>query len=440
MTTISPQQIFTSSPYGSISLARPPQTKVAAPLTSASQMSLLSGLGTNLAKPSNLRSMLANVSAVFESVSSLFEGVSKQAKVDKAQGIGVFDGASQFSGMAGTARELIGLYESLRANGSLGDPLSGGIGINQIGGFAQEYLMGRLQKEALEYVAKEVGINVSSLNFSNLAEEGLGYVAEQLGIPTNLFSGETATSLADDVAGLFGKETSQELSASAGKWLGAAGAAYAGYSLITGWGNGQPVQGTINGATTGAYIGTHILPGLGTVVGGAIGGLVGFVGGIVKVGKHPDQKARDGIRALMKENGIVDNKWQLTLADGSKFDIGRDGGAKLTNVDGSQRPMYNTDASNPLTPQVIGLANPLAMLLTGGDPKLSSDFAGYLTNAALSNTNSLDGARQNMLAIFKSFKLEPSAVVESLQSMLQANRISQGEFAAYVNGFRTLLN
>jgi hypothetical protein len=230
-----------------------------------------------------------------------------------------------------------------------------------------------------------------------------------------------------------------ELGAKFNKFLGAAGAAYAGYQVIQGWGKGSPVEGGINGATAGAYVGSAILPGIGTVIGGAIGGIVGVVGGLVKVGKHPDQKARDSVRALMREQGIINDKWQLKLADGSFFDIGRDGGAKLQNKDGSKRPMYNTDASNPLTPQVIGLANPLAMILTGGDPKLSSDFAGYFTNAALSNTDSLEGARHNMLAIFKSFNITPQVVFQSLTQMAQTGRISSQEYQAYVNGFNSLL-
>lgn len=103
--------------------------------------------------------------------------------------------------------------------------------------------------------------------------------------------------------------------------------------------------------------------------------LADFAGIKIKTGKHKDQLARDQVRSYMKEKGLIDDKYNLTNADQSLFDIGRDGGD----------PQYNVDFTRSGIGETVGRANSIATLLTGGDAKLTSDFAGYLTNAATSS-------------------------------------------------------
>ncbi len=369
---------------------------------------------------------------------SLKDEISTRIKEDRSKGTGIIQGAKDYSSSSSVARELINVYETARSQGAISGSLDTSTTINEIGKYAQEFLMGRLKEEALTHIATTTGIDLTGMSLSDMAEMALEHVSNKV---SSIFSSSTSSSAISEANGLSTTASGIEnsgLGQASSRLLSAAGAAYAGYNLFQGWGKGDPINGAINGATAGAYIGTNIFPGIGTVVGGVIGGAIGLIGGFIKTGKHPDQKARDQIRAFMKESGMIDNDWQLTLANGVKFDIGRDGKNKLDNIDGTQRAMYNTDPSNPLTPETIGLANPLAMILTSAHPKLGVDFAGYLTNAALSNATTMNEVKQNMISIFSSFKISPDQAVQSLYALASEGKIPEQDFEAYVNGFASM--
>jgi len=149
----------------------------------------------------------------------------------------------------------------------------------------------------------------------------------------------------------------------------------------------------------GANIGNLILPGgPGALAGGAIGGLFGG-----KKGK--DQKRRDGLRDNLEESGFafkgLDGSHRIELADGSLFNIGLDGGARITNDKGEKRQVFDVDLSDPEARNVVGLVNPLATVVVGGDGKLRSDFAGYLTNASLSSGDTVANIRKFYLGLLK---------------------------------------
>lgn len=148
---------------------------------------------------------------------------------------------------------------------------------------------------------------------------------------------------------------------------------------------------------------------------------LGNIGG----GKGKDQTGRDQIRGNLQSGGLLDDNYNITLADGSKFNIGQDGGAKLTNTDGSTRPVYNTDPGNPLATNAIAWANPLAEMLTGGDPKKRSDFAGYFANAALSNAKNENDVKANIQAFYQNSGLTKEGAQAQLQSLLSAGKIDQ---------------
>lgn len=101
--------------------------------------------------------------------------------------------------------------------------------------------------------------------------------------------------------------------------------------------------------------------------------LVDYLG--ITSGKHPDQYRRDAVRDYLKEIGAVGDDYMLELADGAgAYDIGKDGSDARYNLD------FNKEGVGDL----VGLAQGLAAALTGGDQKLTSDFTGYLVNAAMS--------------------------------------------------------
>ena len=128
------------------------------------------------------------------------------------------------------------------------------------------------------------------------------------------------------------------------------------------------------------------------------------VGKMMSGGKSDDQMGRDEVRKSMKSQGMfaTPGGYDFLLADGTSYDIGRDGGARLLNADGkTDRGAYDVDFSNPLAAETTAQSMALGMILTGGHKKLSDDFTGYITNAGLSNAKDQTTATQNLQAITK---------------------------------------
>ena len=214
-----------------------------------------------------------------------------------------------------------------------------------------------------------------------------------------------------------------------------AGALYSGYNLIRNWGNADVATSALNGAAVGAYVGS-VVPGVGTLVGGAIGGLLGAASGLFhKSGKHEDQLVRDKLRGALQDLGLLDTNFGIRRADGSTYDLGKDGGFLLENEDGSSRHTYDTDPSNPLASLAVGLVNPLVSLLVGDGTKASSDLAGLLANAALSNATSPEEVRRNVLQFASTLGLNEDSLTEALSSNLGED---SPLLAAYLNGAHTL--
>jgi hypothetical protein len=155
-------------------------------------------------------------------------------------------------------------------------------------------------------------------------------------------------------------------------------------------------------------------------------------------GKDKDQQARDGVRGALQQMGVLDDKYQVKLAKGGTYDMGKDGGFMLPNLDGGARHAYDADFSNPLTHQTVGWANPLALIITGGDKKAASDLAGQLANAATSDAKDLEGARANMNAIFTQMNIDNDKAGMILRQMKDQGRINENEFNAALYGLGTM--
>lgn len=207
------------------------------------------------------------------------------------------------------------------------------------------------------------------------------------------------------------------------------------YQIGRDWGRSNPGRGALAGGEMGAgaaLLGATpwAIPAL-----AAAGGLAGMV----TSGKHKDQYARDEVRAAMKEKGIIDENYGLELYDGTKFNIGLDGGARPEySFSGGRRP-YEVNAENQFSGQAVGWANPLAYILTGGDRKLSTDYAGYFANASMSNAQTIEGVRANMLKFMENMKLTPEMATQQIDQLLSAGKISEQEAAAFRNGLGTLI-
>jgi len=217
----------------------------------------------------------------------------------------------------------------------------------------------------------------------------------------------------------------------AAPYLGALAAVHGGYNLVSNFGNQSALQGGLSGAETGAGIGTMVLPGVGTAVGAGVGALAGLASSLFHdSGKDKDQKRRDAVRAGLKKAGVIDDAYNITTAGGNKFDIGRDGSEKLYNFDPN---------STPYTTQVSGYAIPLSYLAGGGDQKLSSDFTGYFTNAALSDAKDASSAKANVLAIANKFG-DANAIKGQLTQLKDQGKLDQAHYDAALNGVDSLFD
>lgn len=321
-------------------------------------------------------------------------------------------------------------------------PTSFEMGVHTVGSLASKYTQNMMQTEVLNYLGSQLGMDLSKLSWEGVASEaweaiaGGGTAAAEAaaaGTSAAAGAGEAAAAAAGAEAG-----AASSALGIGGKVFGAIGAAYSAYQLVANWGKMPPLQGAISGATTGAYIGS-IIPGIGTVVGAVIGGVIGAIQGFCGSGKSKEQKARDQVRKFFKEHGVIDDKWCLTLADGSKFDIGKDGGARLKNVDGTERKMHDIDSKNPLAGEAIAMLNPLGYAILGENTKLKDDFMAYFVNAATSNATTIEEVRKNALAIYAKFGMSPDQMVQTLGQKAQSGAFSADLMPHFINGLKMVL-
>ena len=176
--------------------------------------------------------------------------------------------------------------------------------------------------------------------------------------------------------------------------------------------------------------------------------LMGAVSSIGGTGKNTGQLLRDSWREGLKSAGAVDvdkstGAWNITLADGSKYDIGKDGGAKLqnvgTNIDGkTERNTFDVDWSNPLAVNSIPDAHLLA-IATGLDPTGTSEHGLFdrataqMLNAVTSNTTDIMGVKDNVRAILEKQGVAPEMIAGRVEILRNQNMISDQEYSTYLN-------
>lgn len=155
-------------------------------------------------------------------------------------------------------------------------------------------------------------------------------------------------------------------------------------------------EGAASGAAMGSYFGPE-----GALIGAGVGGVVGGLN--KKTGKDKDQQNRDEYRKVLQNAGIYDKDFNLTLSDGTRVNMGLDGGTKNYNVDFSQKGIGD----------IVALANPFAQIVTRGDPKLSSDLAGEITNAIKGSKDPAGEVR----ALFQKAGISKEAALQAISQL-----------------------
>lgn len=130
------------------------------------------------------------------------------------------------------------------------------------------------------------------------------------------------------------------------------------------------------------------------------------IGQMMTTGKSDAQLMRDDFRGILKETGVADKTYHVTLADGSKFNIGLDGKTRYKNVgeniDGkTSRQAWDVDFSNPLAKFATDQIDPMIRNIYGTAPKgvKPEQYTGMLVNAATSNAKSEQDVRNNIQAM-----------------------------------------
>lgn len=130
------------------------------------------------------------------------------------------------------------------------------------------------------------------------------------------------------------------------------------------------------------------------------------IGKMMTTGKSDAQLLRDDFRGLLKQTGVADDNYNVTLADGSQFNIGLDGKTKLQNVGENidkkkTRNAWDVDFSNPLAKFAVDQIDPMVRnIYQGADGKLKLEqYTGMLVNAATSNAKSQDDVIANINAM-----------------------------------------
>ena len=203
--------------------------------------------------------------------------------------------------------------------------------------------------------------------------------------------------------------------------------------LAMNWGRSSPAAGASSGMAIGASIGTLIAPGIGTAIGIGAGALVGGLFGCITAGKHKDQKVRDSVRDLLVQGGILNSDYQLQLADGSLYDMGKDGGPR--SEFGGRRP-YEIDYSNPLAQYAIGWMDPIIALVAQGNTKIQTDFVGYFTNAILSNAKDLNDVRKNVDLFLSRFGLTNETLANAVIQMANVGAIDQNTARGWIGSIQ----
>jgi hypothetical protein len=130
------------------------------------------------------------------------------------------------------------------------------------------------------------------------------------------------------------------------------------------------------------------------------------LGKMMTTGKSDDQLMRDDFRGLLKETGVANKNYEVSLADGTKFNIGLDGKTRYQNVgeniDGkTQRQAWDVDFSNPLAKYATDQIDPMIRSIyaeTDGKVK-PEQYTGILVNAVTSNAKSEQDVLNNIQSV-----------------------------------------
>lgn len=267
----------------------------------------------------------------------------------------------------------------------------------------------------------------------------------------------TVASIAEVARGfdLLGAGTAGTVASVAGPVTGAASFYFGAQGLRDSWGQGGK-KGLVNGALNGSAMAVGLIGMFGGAAAPVAAGVfaTSVIGSVVKTGKEENQVMRDNVRKQFKKIGLVDNKFKVTLPDGSVGDLGIDGkgGRRLAKdpaklVENRKLYAYDIDYTNDLD-YLSGMAGiALARLGSGGQGKNIDQIGGQLGNLALGKVGfGKELTRDNFDAVMQNHRgLYAKAGINSKQDayalteiMYQEGRINETQAIAMHQAFNMM--
>ena len=190
----------------------------------------------------------------------------------------------------------------------------------------------------------------------------------------------------------------------------------------------------LGGAAAGAIYGSAAGP-MGMAIGAAIGLAAGYLGSKFGSSKNKAQTMRDAIRSGLKDNKILDDQYMGTLADGSKYDFGKDGSTlKWKEID-------KIAAANPNAwKEAVELSDALVAGYNFVGQK-NSDISIMYAKGAISNAGDNPAiAAQNMKHFARQQGFTYDQIKEKLDVAKGENRINDSQYNYYLGGARKLFD
>lgn len=162
------------------------------------------------------------------------------------------------------------------------------------------------------------------------------------------------------------------------------------------------------------------------------------IGAMMKSGKSQAERIRDDFRGALKESGIADNDYMITLADGSKYNVGLGGKHQLQNVgqniDGrNTRNTWDVDWSNPLSKFATDRIDPMVRGVYGADAPDKKFYPGHLTgmlvNAVMSNAKNEQDITKNIERVLGSTEFAKATGQEAASAQPAVVRPGRGQVA-----------
>lgn len=234
--------------------------------------------------------------------------------------------------------------------------------------------------------------------------------------------GATVADAAPIVGGIYGAYTLGNMAANSGDM----------HKSDTG---GATLTGATAGAGVGAAVGS-VVPVVGTAVGGVVGGIVGGLyglgAGLSASSKGERQQIRDKYRENIIKNGVplFGADYQGDLADGTKFDFGKDKfgfGTKEGDI----------DLSNPTVAKAAAYGNVLGAI-QGATGKGREAIATQFLSAAKSNAgDDLNVVKQNYAHFLNKLGVKDLATAQAALDQAKPN-MSDEEYQVFSSDLKEL--